>query len=131
MPGSPRTSVPSKSAGHVAVAILLLFTFVSSLCCGAQSVLYRRKHKRIVSGSIQNGHREPLRGAVVQVEDEATLSIKSYITGRDGLYRFRNLDDQADYRLWATFRGQRSKTKTLSHFDADKPRVVDFTISNR
>jgi hypothetical protein len=71
---------------------------------------------------------EPLKGAVIQVQNGATTSMISYIIGRNGRYTFKRLDGQTDYRLWARFKGQQSKVRKLSQFDSDKPKVIDFII---
>jgi len=87
-----------------------------------------RNPLRSVSGSVTDGGREPLRGAVVQIEAEDTLVIQSYVTDERGTYHFRNLRPDADYRIWATFRGQRSKTQEMSKFDRKLDREIPLSI---
>jgi hypothetical protein len=53
----------------------------------------------------------------------------SYITGGDGRYRFKRLDGNTDYRIWAKVHGRRSKAKNLSHFDPSKATTINLTIS--
>ena len=43
--------------------------------------------------------------------------IKSFITEKDGGYRFHNLTPNIDYEIYAEYQGQKSGAKTLSSFD--------------
>lgn len=110
----------------VAVFVFILTTFLA----GATriSAQMTRNPLRSVSGSVTDGGREPLRGAVVQIEAEDTLVIQSYVTDERGTYHFRNLRPDADYRVWATFRGQRSKTQEMSKFDRKLDREIPLAI---
>lgn len=110
----------------VAVFVFILTTFLAgSTRISAQMT---RNPLRSVSGSVTDGGREPLRGAVVQIEAEDTLVIQSYVTDERGTYHFRNLRSDADYRVWATFRGQRSKTQEMSKFDRKLDREIPLSI---
>jgi len=55
-----------------------------------------------LSGTVTDHQHEPLKGAVVQVENDVTMGVVSYITSRDGKYSFKRLDGDTDYRLWST-----------------------------
>jgi len=83
---------------------------------------------RGVEGSVRDRSNEPLRGAVVQIEAEDTMVIQSYVTDERGIYHFRNLRPNADYRIWATFRGHRSRTEELSQFDRNVNRSIPLVI---
>jgi hypothetical protein len=112
-------NLPTRTAGR-STAIIGLF-FVTVLCCAQMTT-------RNLSGTVTDGRNEPLKGAVVQVQNGVTNSVISFITKRDGRYRFKRLDGQTDYRLWVRFKGQQSKVRKLSQFDSDKPIVIDFII---
>jgi hypothetical protein len=86
--------------------------------------------KRDLGGTVTDGH-EPLRGAVVQLEDETTHAIVSYITGRTGQYSFKRIGGDTDYQVWATFRGTRSKQKQLDRFNTSKTPTIDLVIELR
>ena len=83
---------------------------------------------RDVTGTVTDGHHEPLRGAVIQVHNEADDSVMSYITGRSGRYAIKRLDTNTDYSISATFQGHKSKSRELSHFDTKTTKVVDLTV---
>lgn len=109
-----------------------LFVFVLAILLAGSariSAQMTRNPLRSVSGPVTDGGgKEPLRGAVVQIEAEDTLVIQSYVTDERGTYHFRNLRPDADYRIWATFRGQRSKTQEMSKFDRKLDREIPLSI---
>jgi hypothetical protein len=73
---------------------------------------------RTLTGSVTDRQKEPLRGAIVQVQDESTNAVVSYITDAKGFFSFKRLSEQADYKVSATYRGKHSKSRELSHFDS-------------
>lgn len=84
---------------------------------------------RNLAGTVTDRHHEPLRGAVVQVHNEVTNSVISFITDRSGRYNFKRLSGDTDYRIWAIYRGQQSRAKELSQFDTKPDKVLDFVVS--
>jgi hypothetical protein len=78
---------------------------------------------RNLTGTAQDRHHEPLNGAVVEIENENTKGVISYITDRNGRYSFKRIQGEVDYRVWFTYRGQRSKVRELSQFD-DRPNAT-------
>lgn len=89
---------------------------------------YTRNPARTVSGSVTDASKEPLRGAVVQIEAADTLAIQSYITDEQGTYHFRELRSDVDYTLWGTFRGNKSKTYSIGKFDKQLDRTIPITV---
>lgn len=83
---------------------------------------------RTLTGTVTDRHREPLAGAIVQVHSETTLSVVSYITGRNGEYVFKHLSPEDDYDVFATYRGYRSKPRRLSKFDSRLDRDFHLVI---
>ncbi|WP_263374546.1 carboxypeptidase-like regulatory domain-containing protein [Granulicella aggregans] len=83
---------------------------------------------RDISGTVTDHQHEPLRGAVVEVENCVSLGVVSYITDRDGRYSFRRLDGDIDYRLWVNFRGHKSRVRQLSKLDEYKPQTINFVV---
>jgi len=69
--------------------------------------------ERLVQGKSGAG----LKAATVYLKDEHTLSVKSYVAGDDGSYRFGQLAQSADYQLWAEVDGKKSGVKNISSFD--------------
>ena len=89
---------------------------------------YTRAPERAITGTVQDGSHEPLRGAVVQMEEAGTLVIRSYVTDQRGEYHFRNVSSSSDFTLWATFRGNKSKTESISKFDHKLDREIPLEI---
>jgi hypothetical protein len=65
---------------------------------------------------------------VVQIEAEDTMVIQSYVTDERGVYHFRNLRPDADFQIWATFRGHHSKRQSLSKFDHNADRTIPLVV---
>jgi len=84
---------------------------------------------RNVNGIVTDQHRVPLKGAVVQVRNVETNQVQSYITGLDGRYSFKRLEGDTDYRIWAKVHGRQSRTRSLSMFDSNGAKAINFTIS--
>lgn len=85
--------------------------------------------ERTVSGRVTDRHREPLAGAIVMVHNQDTLSVISYITGRDGEYEFKHLLPDDNYEVFATYRGVRSKSRRMSKFDSKIERRFTLVIT--
>ena len=83
---------------------------------------------RTLTGTVEDASHEPLRGAVVQLQMENTTEITSWITDAGGHFSFKRLSYGSDYQVWATFRGKKSKTVEMSHFDAKADKVVTLVI---
>lgn len=107
-------------------AIFAMIAFWGGLC---QQNGFAQRTSRSLKGTVTDQHQVPLKGAVVQVRNEETDGVVSYITGADGRYSFKRLEGDTDYRIWATVHGHRSKRKNLSLFDPSKAKTINFTIS--
>jgi hypothetical protein len=94
----------------LAVALCLILALCPARCIAQQPV-------RSLSGTVTDSGREPLKGAVVEVVDNGTKSVMSYLTDRNGQFVFKRLATGTDYQFFATYRGHKSKTKHLGMFD--------------
>lgn len=83
---------------------------------------------RNLTGTVMDRHSEPLAGAVVQVHDENTDSVVSFITTRTGKYSFRRLSSDDNYTVVAVYRGFRSKSRYLSRFDSKSDRDITLVV---
>jgi hypothetical protein len=72
---------------------------------------------RNVTGQVLSKADQPLSEAIVYLKNTKTLTIKSFITEKDGGYRFHGLTPNVDYEIYAEYQGQKSCAKTLSSFD--------------
>jgi hypothetical protein len=72
---------------------------------------------RTLTGTVTDQDARPIRYAAVQLENERTLEIRSYISEAHGEFHFAELRTDVDYDVTAEFDALRSPKKTLSQFD--------------
>lgn len=122
MQNSPRSFLTFSTAHVPSITVILLLC--SCLPAHGQST-------RNLSGTVTDAQHEPLRGAVVQLENDASEQVTSYITDRAGHFQFKRLDGGSDYTFWATYRSARSKSKHLSMFDTNLSPSTNLTVKLR
>ena len=83
---------------------------------------------RNLTGTVTDRGKEPLKGAIVEVENESTSAIISYITDASGAFSFKRLSSNTDYRVSVTYRGHHARPRELSHFDTKANAVIHFII---
>ena len=83
---------------------------------------------RRVHGIVRDRSGRPLEGSVVQIEDEVTLDVRSYIVKDDGKYHFARLRPDIEYMLRARYRNVWGEKKTLSVFDSRSDAEVKLTV---
>jgi len=90
------------------------------------NVAYGEKDKgdggRLLIGKVLDHSDNPLPGSVVYLSNTRTQSVKTYIVGEDGSYRFPALSPNIDYQVYAQNKGRKSDTKTVSSYDS-RPQV--------
>jgi len=82
----------------------------------------------VVHGAVVDKSEAPLKGAVVYLKDAHTLSVKSYISGDDGAYRFGQLAQNTDYSIWAEIDGKKSPVRSISSFDTKNDITITLKI---
>ena len=83
---------------------------------------------RVVQGMVQDTDTKAIANAVVYLQDQKSLGVRTFITEADGNYRFGQLSSDVDYQLWAEFKGHKSKTRAISSFDSKKQFQFDLKI---
>lgn len=83
---------------------------------------------KVVTGKVLDKHDSPLASSVVYLTNTRTRTIKTYIAGQDGSYRFPALSPDIDYEIYAQFNGHKSDTKLVSQFDNRSVINIDFHI---
>ena len=91
----------------------------SALAAPAQLVGRNSKEEktRLLTGKVLDASDNPLANAVVYLTNTHTRSVKTYIVGPDGSYRFPALQPSIDYEVYAQYNNRKSHTKTVSQFD--------------
>jgi hypothetical protein len=72
---------------------------------------------RTLIGVVLDKNDNPISDAIIYLKDTKTLAIKSYISQKDGSYRFNALSMNVDYEVYAQKDDNKSPTKKLSQFD--------------
>ena len=83
---------------------------------------------RSLSGVVTDQNAKPIPHAAVQLENERTLAIRSYLTDAHGEFHFAELSPDIDYDVRAEFDGIRSKTRVVSQFDGHKAARIRLVI---
>ncbi len=83
---------------------------------------------RSLQGQVVNDREAPVSGAVVYLKNTKTLAVKTFITEKDGNYRFNALSPSVDYEVYAESSGKKSDKKTLSSFDNRKQAYINLKI---
>jgi hypothetical protein len=86
---------------------------------------------RLVLGKVLDHQDNPLPDAIVYLTNTRTRSVKTYIVGQDGTYRFPALSSAIDYEIYAQYKGRKSDTKSVSQFDDRSEVYLDLRIDTR
>ncbi len=114
-----------KNTGLVAVSILLLVVALSTAAAASNK---NAPTSRTLSGTVTDRAGTPVPDAIVYLKDTKTLAVKSYITSKDGAFRFPALSTNIDYEVYAQVDGHRSDTKTLSSFDSRPQPFINLKV---
>ena len=112
----------------VALGISLISGLAGTLFVPAAAAQSRGPVERIARGRVLDKAGAPIKGAVVYLRDGRSSAVKSAITTDDGSYRFVQLSQGVDYDLWAKIDDKKSKTRSISSFDAKNELLLDLTI---
>jgi hypothetical protein len=118
--------VQSKKIKFAAALALLLLMVVSAAFVHGQDDQSPDSGLRTVSGAVLDKNEDPLRDAVVYLQNVRTLTVKTYISNQDGEYRFSGLDPNVDYEIHAEHDDLTSSNHTISSFDNRK--VINVTL---
>lgn len=90
--------------------------------------VWAQSRDKMVQGKVFDANGGFLSGAIVYLEDVRTLDVRSYITEKDGVYRFEQLSRNDDYKIWAERDGKKSAVKIISSFDSKKVYYINLHI---
>ena len=86
---------------------------------------------RSVTGQVFSKSDVPISEAVVYLKNTKTLTVKSFISEKDGGYRFHGLSPNIDYEIYADYQGQKSPTKTISSFDTRNNITLNLHVDTK
>jgi hypothetical protein len=111
----------------------VVFTSTSALAAPAQLFIRDSKEDktRLLTGKVLDGGDNPLPNAVVYLTNTHTRSVKTYIVGPDGSYRFPALQPSIDYEVYAQYNNRKSHTKTVSQFDDRSQVYISLKIDTK
>ena len=118
----------------VMLSLLILSASVfSTSALAAPAQLFGRDSKqdktRLLTGKVLDGGDNPLPNAVVYLTNTHTRSVKTYIVGPDGAYRFPALQPSVDYEVYAQYDNRKSGTKTVSQFDDRQQVYISLKVN--
>ncbi len=86
---------------------------------------------RLLFGKVLDLQDNPLPDAVVYLTNTRTRTVKTYIVGSDGTFRFPALSAAIDYEVYAQYKGHKSAAKSVSQFDDRSQVYIDLKIDPR
>ena len=134
MYGTARGRAASIRMGASMTKLAAVCLAVFLICVpGALAQKKKEPTTRSVSGMVTTPDDKPVVGAVVQLKDTKTKTVRSFYTLAEnpGEYHFQGLSMDIEYELSATFQGDASSAKTLSVFDSRKDAVVNLKINKK
>lgn len=118
---------PIVLTGAVISVLVLMFASMA----GATPDKKDKSTGRLVLGKVLDHQDNPLPDAIVYLTNTRTRSVKTYIVGQDGGYRFPALSTAIDYEIYAQYKGRKSDTKSVSQFDDRSEVYIDLRIDTR
>jgi hypothetical protein len=131
-----RIVMPMKKAIIAATVLVLSASVFSTSLLAAPAQLFGREPKkqdktRLLTGKVLDGGDSPLPNAVVYLTNTHSRSVKTYIVGPDGTYRFPALEPTIDYEVYAQYNNRKSGTKTVSQFDDRAEVYISLKINTK
>lgn len=117
-----------KRHGVVALMILLVAFAVTDRPADAKD---KGEAVRLLTGRVMDAQEAPLPSSVVYLANTRTRAVKTYIVGKDGMYRFPALSPNVDYEVYAQYKDQKSDTKTVSQFDTRPTVNINLKVDTK
>lgn len=88
----------------------------------------KQEKTRLLTGKVMDSGDNPLPNAVVYLTNTRDHSVKTYIVGPEGTYRFPSLQPTIDYEVYAQYDKRKSRAKTVSQFDDRSQVNIDLKV---
>ena len=119
----------------MAASLLVVLPEFSTLVLAAPAPQFGRSSKedktRLLTGKVLDGGENPLPNAVVYLTNTHTRTVKTYIVGADGTFRFPALQPSIDYEVYAQYNNRKSGTKTISQFDDRSQVYISLKVDTK
>lgn len=131
----PRPDVPlaarwSKNMMTSRRLALLIFVTLIATAAFAQGKA-RESDLRTVLGTVVSKDESPVDSAVVYLKNAQTQDVRTYISDKDGHFRFSGLDLNVDYQIHAEHEGLTSAAHSVSTFDTRKEVSITLKIDHK
>ena len=121
----------SAAAGRCALLLPLCLPAAAVLCLSVTPAAHAQQAAKVIEGKVLDSGSTPLPGGIVYLQDQKTNVIKTFIATADGSYRFGQLPADTDYKIWAEYKGQKSKDKLISSFDTKLDVTYNFHVGGK
>ena len=115
-----------RTALTVACTLLVLGAFA-----GVATAQKDKSNGRLVLGKVLDPQDNPLPDSVVYLTNTRTRTVKTYIVGPDGAFRFPALSTAVEYEVYAQYKGHKSSTTSVSQFEDRSQVYIDLKIDPR
>ncbi|MGD0215200.1 MAG: carboxypeptidase-like regulatory domain-containing protein [Terriglobales bacterium] len=118
----------------VSLSVILSGPVLSTLASATPAPQFgssKEDKTRLLTGKVLDAGDNPVQNAVVYLTNTHTRSVKTYIVGPDGTYRFPALQPTIDYEVYAQYNNRKSGTKTVSQFDNRAEVYISLKINTK
>ena len=113
------------------ITVLALGCALLVVLCAVSSASPDNKDKavgRLLFGKVLDPQDNPLPDAVVYLTNTRNHTVKTYIVGPDGSFRFPSISTATDYEIYAQYKGRKSEIKSVSQFDDRSQVYLDLKV---
>ena len=119
-----RAFLPARSGRALAGCVLALLLMAAMPPAGRAQDFGLKN----LQGKVLDANDAPISGAIVYLKNSRNNDVKTYLSEKNGNYRFAGLQADTDYSVWAAYHGNKSGTRPVSSFDTRKQVYIDLKI---
>lgn len=109
-------------------AVLVLLALATSAPAARAQDERDASQLRTVHGTVMDKNENPIPSSVVYLRNMSNNTVRTYIPGTDGVYRFTGLDPNVDFQIHAEYKHEKSTKRTISSFDSRRDIEINLTI---
>jgi hypothetical protein len=123
-------SVSCSARARLALAAALLAA-PAAIYLVSPTALHAQQKLRTVEGTVRDAGGQPVSSAIVYLKNASSLTIRTYVTTADGIFRFGQVGMDADFQVWAESSGSKSGVKTISSFDSKQKWDITLRLTKK